>query len=244
MRIRLGGLTFLGDAGDARFTVERDALQGWIGKGGVGVRRDDSPRPLGHGSQRQRGYRTGRLVTWSGEVLTKTAEEQDHALAQLSGLLGEGEFGRLTVDSAFGSHWCDVQLDDEPRARRVLYGKVATYSMSVWCPDPEVFGEVRSFPPGKVFHFGNFRSVADVVVTGPQAAPYTLAVAGREFTVTQSLSAGQTHAIETSNARVRRNGVLQSGVFSKAQSLIVPPGPSSLFTGPSNAQLLVKDALV
>ena len=37
MQIRLGGLTFLGDAGDARFTVERDALQGWIGKGGVGL---------------------------------------------------------------------------------------------------------------------------------------------------------------------------------------------------------------
>lgn len=87
MQIRLGGLTFLGDAGPTRFSVSKDALQGWIGKGGSGVRRNDSPRPLGHGSQKQRGYRTGRLVTWSGDIYTDSPAEQDHALAQLSGLL-------------------------------------------------------------------------------------------------------------------------------------------------------------
>lgn len=244
MRIRLGGLTFLGDAGDARFTVERDALKGWIGKGGVGVRKNDSPRPLGHGSQKQRAYRTGRLVTWSGEIWTTSPAEQDHALAQLSGVLAEGEFGRMTVDSAFGTHWCDVQLDEEPDAKRELYGRLATYSIGVWCPDPEVFGETQTFSPGPVYHYGNFRAVADAVVTGPQSAPYTLAVAGRQFTVTQALTAGQVHTIDTANARVRRNGVLQSGVFSKAQSLIVAPGAPSTFTGPASAQLKVKNTLV
>lgn len=244
MRIRLGGLTFLGDAGEATFTVERDALQGWIGKGGVGVRREDSPRPLGHGSLRQRGYRTGRLITWSGEILTKTPAEQDHALAQLSGVLGDGDFGRLTIDSAFGTHWCDVQLDDEPRVRRVLYGRAATYSIGVWCPDPEVFGETTSYPPGVVRHFGNFRAVASAVVTGPVSAPYTLALDGRQFTVTQSLSAGQVHTIDTANGRVRRNGVLQSSVYSKAQSLLVQPGSAPTFSGPPSAVLKVTDTFV
>lgn len=244
MRIRLGGLTFLGDAGPARFSVSRDALQGWIGKGGPGVRRNDSPRPLGHGSQKQRGYRTGRLVTWSGDIETESPAEQDHALAQLSGVLADGEFGRLTIDSAFGTHWCDVQLEDEPEVHRDVYGLFATYSIGVWCPDPEVFGETQTFSPGTVYHYGNFRAVADAVVTGPQSAPYSLTVAGRQFTVTQALTAGQTHTIDTANARVRRNGVLQSGVFSKAQSLIVAPGAASTFTGPASAQLKVKNTFV
>ncbi|MEW2011466.1 hypothetical protein AB0300_18555 [Microbacterium sp. NPDC078814] len=183
-------------------------------------------------------------MTWSGEILTNTPVEQDHALAQLASVLADGEFGRLTVDSAFGTHWCDVQLDDEPRVKRLTYGRAASYSIGVWCPDPEVFGEPHSFRPGPVFHYGNFRAVADVVVTGPQTAPYTLSVAGREFTVTQALSAGQTHTIETATARVRRNGVLQSGVFSKAQSLIVAPGAPVTFTGPQGSQLQVRDTFV
>lgn len=244
MQIRLGGLSFLGDAGPTRFSVSKDALQGWIGKGGSGVRRNDSPRPLGHGSQKQRGYRTGRLVTWSGDIYTDSPAEQDHALAQLSGVLADGQFGRLTIESDFGTHWCDVQLDDEPEVHREVYGRFATYSIGVWCPDPEVFGETHTFAPGPVYHYGNFRAVADAVVTGPQSAPYTLAVAGRQFTVTQALTAGQTHVIDTANARVRRNGVLQSGVFSKAQSLIVDKGAASTFTGPSTAVLKVKDTLV
>lgn len=244
MQIRWGGLTFSGDAGDAMFTVERDALQGWIGKGGVGVRRRDSERPLGHGSQKVRGYRTGRLVTWRGEIHTKSSYEQDHALALLSGVVADGGFGRLVIASAFGTHWCDAQLDEEPRTNRVLYGRLATYSISAWCPDPEVFGESRSFPPGPVYHYGNFRAVANAVVTGPQAAPYTLEVDGRQFTVTQALTAGQKHTIDTANAQVRRSGVLQSGVVAKAQSLIVNPGMASTFTGPSTAVLNIPDTFV
>ena len=241
MRIRLGGLTFVGDAGDARFTVEKDALQGWIGKGGVGVRRDDRQRPLAHGSARRRGYRTGRLVSWSGEIWTDSPAEQDHALAQLSGILADGEFGRLTVDSAMGPHWCDVQLDDEPEVHRVLYGRLATYSITVWANDPEVYGETRAFSPGSVYHYGNFRAVGTAIVPGPVTAPYTLAVAGQQFIVTQSLTAGQTHTVDTANAKVRRNGVLQGSVYSKAQSLVVNPGTPSTFTGPTGSQLKVPD---
>lgn len=243
MRIHLGGLTFDGGTGNVPFSVGRDALKGWIGKGGVGVRRDDSPRPLAHGSFKRRAYRTGRLVEWSGLIDSDSPVEQDHSMAQLTGVLADGTFGRLTIDSAMGTHWCDVQLDDVDVQRRV-YGKTAEYWISVWCPDPEVFGQTKTFPPGKIRHFGNYPAVADAVVTGPQSAPYTLSVAGRQFTVTQALASGQTHTIDTANARVRRNGVLQSGVFSKAQSLVVAPGAGATFTGPSTARLKVKDTFV
>lgn len=244
MEIKIGGLTFRGDEGPTTFTVARDSLQGWIGKGGVGVRRRSVDRPLAHGSSRVRGYRTGRLVTWSGLIITDSPAQQDKAMLNLASILAEGTFGTLAVASAIGTHTTEVQLDDDPQVNRLVYGETAKYSVSFWAPLPEVYGQGEEFRPGDVENRGNFRAVAIAHVTGPVAAPYTLDVDGRQFIVTQPLIAGQKHVVDTATGRVRRNGVLQTGVVSRAQSLLVPPGHPVTFSGPPNSRLIVRPTFI
>lgn len=227
MRIDLAGLTFRGDAAPALFTVESDGVSGWFES--VDIRRDDSDRPLSHGSTYAPTFRTGRRVSWTGLILTKSASEQDRAMAQLRGMLSDGQSGRLTVENAGTLRWSDVVLNGAPTVRMVVYGRIARYRVEVWARDPRMYGELHTFAAAAsvaIFHRGNTNAIPRLIVPNG-AASYSITSPGGTLTVTGATSGG-THEIDLRRGRVYRDGVRMPGVLS---------GP--LWTLPSGARWVV-----
>lgn len=241
-RVRGGGLIFEGGAGKATFSIEPDALKGVL-KGGVGVRREQVPRPTAHGDYALRGYRTGRRISWSGLVETKSAAEHDHALLQLTGWGADGNLVRVQFDTAYGVLFTDVYLDDLD-VQRLIYGRVSRYMLSVYAPDPVLLGETRTFIPGDAYHYGNFESWPTVTVTGTGAA-YTVSSQGRSFQVTTALPNGQKDVIDMRSGRVRRNGNLLVGGVGAARVWSVPAGsPVTWSITGASATLAVTDSFI
>lgn len=59
----------------------------------------------------------------------------------VSSLLAGGETARLTVESATGSLWADVQRVDEPDVQILVYGRTAAYQARFFAPDPRRYAD-------------------------------------------------------------------------------------------------------
>lgn len=233
MYITLDGLHFRGDTSRALFTVEHGALSGWFES--PGVRRDDSPRPLGDGSFTAPTYRSGRSVAWSGLILTESPWEQRRAMEQLAGMCSGRGLYRLTVQHESDPTWTDVQLVQPPEVQVEAYGRVARYDVEVFAPRARRYGELRSFSNGNnVFHRGNAPAYP-VVVIPDAGASYTVSAGGQSFVVSGATSGG-THRIDLRTGRLTRNGTVQTGVVTRAESWTVDPGDRMTFSlAPSRA---------
>ena len=239
MRVRIGGLLFEGDEGDCDFTIFKDGLRGWFD--GVSVRRDSAPRPSAHGEFPARGYRGGRLITMEGRVHSSSPEKQEHLFSRLTGLLGDGQTGRLVVDNAGSSKWADVQLDDAPEITQEMYGQFARYRLQLWAVDPLRYGETREFGSGvAAHHYGNAPSFPTLEVTGVYPSGYTVAAGGKSYVVSQALAGGQTHRIEMRTGALYRNGVRQIGGVSSASLWSVQPGQGLVHSLSGSGSLTVK----
>ena len=194
MRVRLEGLTFVGGEGRAELDIERAGITGWFG--GSSVRSEKLDRPDAHGTFPSRVRRGGRLIVLNGHVWSSSPSEQEHLFDRLTGLLGEGEIGRLHVDTESGTKWADVQLDDEVEITQQVYGKFADYRIQLWARDPLRYGDTR-FTGGGVaaVNYGNANAFPVITVSG-SAANYTVNAAGKSFVVSKAITPGQSHVIE------------------------------------------------
>lgn len=247
--VRIGGLSFHG-------TVPRGApfegfalreLDGW--NDGAPVRVESAERPGQHGDFDLPVTRGPRLVTMSGWCRAYSPEKLRHFSNQLTGLLADGQTGRLVVDEWGEAQWADVRLFGDPRFRRRGGSGYADWSLKLRAPDPQKFGDVREFPAGQpAVHFGNFPSAPVLEVTGPTpAGGYTVTgPAGKTFVVTQGLAAGQKHRIDMATGRVYRDGALQLGVVSNGGTWVIPPGlPGVTHTvSAGSLKVLVTDTFV
>lgn len=247
-RARINGISFVdwpSDHHGSWFVLDQDGIKGvWEG---VDVRREDTPRPLAHGSFDAPVFLAPRVIPVSGHISAHSGAELVHEMNRLTGLLSDGQSGRLAFDDDSGSTWIDVRLGG-PTQITQLDATTARFLVTFFAPDPRRFGGPARPEPfavgGPVFHYGNHPAALKATVVGPVSAPYTVAVGARQFTVTQSLTAGQTHVLDTETATVRRNGVVQSGVVSRAETLLVPPGAASTFTGPAGTTGVVPNTYV
>lgn len=228
-RLHLDGLEFDGGDGKPRYTVATVS-----GLESVGIRRDSTDRPNAHGSFPAPGFFDARRISWSGLVLTTSAGEQDHAIRDLSGLLGGGT-ERLTAQGS-SRVWSDVRrVSVESRILRPE--ETASYSIVVEAPDPLLYGETATFGPAasaSVYHYGNTDAAPDVTITGTMPSGYRVnGPGGAQYIVTQALAAGQTHRIDFNTGWLYRNGVMQQGAVSRAQTFTIPPGaPSTMSLTP------------
>ena len=224
---RIGGVVFSFSGGDG-FVVGPDGWSGW--DGGVSIRRDETPRPNGHGVFDAPGYLGGRLVAISGHILGKTPADTVNLAARLTGLLADGSKARLVVDTGSEVTWADVRLADQTQV--TVWGsdpRVADFMVQLFAPDPYRYGEVRSFPAGAAFHRGNTGAWPVIEVEGPSSG-WTVTYGGNTVTVTQSLTSGQTHRYDTRTGRLTRNGALQAGAVSVAAFGAHPPGKALTYT--------------
>ena len=213
------------------------------------MRRDYEDRPNAHGQFPAQGYLSGRVIPLSGQIQTSSLEYYEKAISNLAGVLAGGGSGRLTVDLELGTTYADVYRHGKPNVKHVVYGSIAYYQMFLWAPDPQRFGETRSFPVGTsatVYHYGNFDAIPAVSVTGTGA--YTITDGTHLFTVSNPIAPGQTDTIDFAKGWVYRNGVLLFGAVSRAETITVPPGlPKTTLTisgGPIMSSVAVTDTSV
>jgi len=240
MQILLDGFRFVGDAGKATYTIERDGIRG-LTVGGVGMRREQADRPAAHGEFSLPGYLTGRAASWSGEIETTSAIEQEYAMRRLSGLLADGKPKRLTLLGA-SPLWLDVVRTDEPSFSMIQYGRAARYSFEVWAPDPRMFGEVHDFPGGTVaVNRGNFPARPQLIVSGSAAGGYTVTgPGGRRVVVTKALASGAPHTIDFARGGLWINGVRQLRAMTVYQPWEIAPGMPGATATVNNGAALVQ----
>lgn len=230
LRVQIGTLQFLGqdDSSDSLLLIEPDGFTGW--DEGTNVRREDIPRPEAHGSFDVPGYLTPRVVSISGELFTPTPLAFQHMRARLTGLLADGNTGRVMVEQDSGTQWADVRLGAQTQVRvnnsDLTSGR---YQVQLWAPNPRKYGETRKFGPAMsvpAHHFGNFPASPVLEVSGFNASGgYTInGPSGKQYIVTQGLFGGDTHRIDMRTGVLYLNGVVQLGAVSRADLWTIPPG--------------------
>ena len=247
LEVSIGGIRFESGPADpsACFLISPQGMTGW--ESGVGVRRDETKRPVAHGAFDQAGYLDPRVVAISGQILARTPSEVRWMAARLAGLLAGGGSGRLSVADDAGVKWCDVRLAATTQIS--TFGGTETeaeFQVQFWAPDPRKYGSVAVFSGASVqaFHYGNFAATPVVEVAGPVSAPYTVASQGHQVTVTQALTAGQKHRIDMATGWVYLDGVLQTGVTSAVDVFTIPPGEAVSVTGPASMTVRVADTFI
>lgn len=240
-RVRWHGLEFVGDGGDATFTIGDNGLSGVFD--GVDSRGERVSRPTADGEFDAPGFLTGVLGSISGNIHAKSPGEYEYALRRLTSIPVR-DLGRMVADSSeWGKVWLDARRFGKPDVKHLVWGRLARFQVQFLAPDPRKYGEIRSFAGASVqaFHYGNYPAAPVVDVVGPVSAPYTVASQGHSVTVTQSLTSGQTHRINMGTGWVYRNGVLQTGAVSVANVFTIPPGPGVAVTGPASMTVNVTD---
>ena len=225
MRVTYGGVAFeswpsnLDDA----FVIEPGGLTGWFGA--QGIRRSETQRPAAHGSFDAPGYRNAKTPQVKGHALAGTMSSLRAKLRQLEALGADGGSERLTVQDDDGHvTWADARV--AMPALPVAHGAdpSGAFQIGFWVPGAEIYGEERSFTgsSAQVFHRGTIPAPLIVRIASAPAA-YTLTSPHGTVTVAGA-TAGGTHEVDMRTGWVRRNGVLMTGVVTRAETWDVPPG--------------------
>lgn len=227
MQILYGGLLFEGGPGEATYTIERDGVSGLLA-GGAGFRRQKFERPNAHGDFAGAVFRTGRLMSWRGEVLTSTPGEQEHAIRALEAIASTGQLQTAVFRGADDVVWSMLGVDREIDIEITMYGEAARYAIQGYAPDPRLYGETNMFLDGEpMYHYGNFPAIPilSVTATATMTGGYTVfGPDNKRFVVTQTLPAGSTHQIDMSNGWLTLNGTQQIGAVGYADLWTIPPG--------------------
>jgi hypothetical protein len=229
LQATLGGLTFVGDAGAATYTIDRDGgLKGWFD--GVDSRHESIPRPASHGDFDVPTYLGGRIIILSGLVRASSASAYETALAGLSGLLADGSSATFTVTQAAGTLTATVRRNSAPDVQHVVYGALARYQLQLWAPDPRRYGATHTVSASSsisVAHDGNFPATPVLTIAGTSSGGYTVTGPGSQLiTVTTALASGHPHTIDLATGALYKDGARVLGGISVYQPWTVPVGSS------------------
>lgn len=205
------------------YTIYADELKGWLD--GVGVRDERIPIPHQHGDFDLPVYRDARLVIIRGQINTRNEIDQEKAVARLLGICADGQDETLSVETAAGTTWARVRLGDKPDIRITKYGRYATYRLTFRAPDPRRYGELRPFTDEPVWHRGNARATPVLIVSGANAAGWTVTgPGGRRIVCTRALAAGSPHRLDLATGRLTVAGSRVQRALPTFQPWAIPPG--------------------
>lgn len=198
---------------------------------GVDIRRESVARVQAHGDYDVPGFLTSRTVPYSGWCRAPDSETLLHYRSQITGLLADGSSAVMVVDRPGGSMWAPVRLASMTKFRvRAKTPRVADWQLQLWMADPRLFGDAVTFPTerhslAEVHHRGNFPALPVLEIKGAATGGYTITgPAGKKYTVTRALVAGQTHRIDMRTGLLEINGVIVMGGVTIADTWAIPPG--------------------
>lgn len=124
-------------------------LDGWYG--GVDVHADNTQRTLGHGLFPSASLRTGRVLSLAGLMQYASEQDRNTGLRFVSGILGDGDFGTLTVELEDGpTLYSTVKLDGAIKSTE--YGlDMHDFTVPLIAADPFLYSRpvtLQLFPAG------------------------------------------------------------------------------------------------
>lgn len=206
------------------YLIGPDGVTGW--DDGADIRREETVRPVGHGSFPAAGFLAARVYGLEGTILASTPAELRAMIDRFKGILSGDREGRLVVEDDGDTRWAPVRRAGKPHVR--VYGARATeaeFAVTFWAADPWQFGDGVSFPgpTAQVVHRGNENASPIIEVTGTLPGGYQVASQGKQFNVSQALTSGQTHRIDMRTGWLYRNGSLQTGAVATSETFTIPP---------------------
>lgn len=240
-RVRWGGLEFVGDSGDAVFTIGDNGLSGVFD--GADSRSERVARPVADGDFDAPGYLTGVLGSISGNIHADSDGEYEHALRRLTGIPVR-DLSRMVVQSSeWGTVWLDARRHGKPDVKHEVWGRLGRFQVQFFAPDPRKYGETRktgSSSTVQVFHYGNYAASPVLTVAGASPGGYTITgPGGRLYVVTRPLVAGQPHTIDMATGWLSVGGVVTPGGVGRADTWSVPPGTRTAMSVSGGLQLTV-----
>jgi hypothetical protein len=223
LRVVVGSVYFNGLANKG-FIIAPDGFSGWTSS--TATKRNKVARVAAHGSFPVRGYRDERLVTISGTCLADSEMQLAFFGDNLTGLLADGDLGRITVTHSGNTRFADCLLEGLPEFEMFAAGQAAKFKIQFTLPDPWKYGSTKTFASGSpAFHYGNFPATPVHTVTGTMPSGYSIyGPSGKIFTVTAAITAGQTHTIDMATGYLKVNGSVVFGAVSRGDLWTVPGG--------------------
>lgn len=238
-QIDVDGIRFVSDCGpkDEVFLLEPDGITGWYGMGGLSMRREDTPRPHGHGSIFAPGYRPAKAISLRGSIIAKNARRRREMSLMLEGILADGETGLMSVTSPeMRSTTAMVGLSLGAAVKPPFEdSRTAPFQIGFWGPDGYLNGKLRTFPRGSVpirlTQKGKIATSFLVAVYGPFPNGYTVSYGSQQIVVTTGLNAGSVDIHDTQSGMSIRNGnLIQNGVIRRDQMMVRANKATSLLS--------------
>lgn len=231
LRVTIAGLDFHGQ-GLRDFVISPDGFEGW--DDGVDMRLQNTPRPQAHGSFDLPGFQDARTVSISGTVLADSNARLRQLRSRLTGLLADGQAGRVQVDRDGDVQWTDCRLASKTKFTEFGGADAASFQIQLWCPDPRKFGDRATFDfvsgAATVFHRGNYAATPIIQVNGPLTGPTTITHPGGLYTFGGNLGAGSWVRVDMNTGRLKLNGADRSDLITRADLYAAPPGSTSAFS--------------
>lgn len=225
LSVRVGAVEFSGLT-DKGFLIGPDGFKGWDDS--TPTKRQAVDRPWAHGAFSIRGFRDVRVVTLSGSCLADSEQQLNWYDSQLTGLLADGDIGRIVVEHSGVTTWADCYVDDQPQFVMTAAGALATFQIKFWCPDPRKFGDAHVVAGGvSAPNYGNFAATPVHVVSGDMSGYTINGPDGKQFIVTVPVVSGHPHTIDMSKSvgLLSIDGVyVMGGLGSRTDVWAIPAG--------------------
>lgn len=123
-----------------QFILDPTAVVGW--HDGTDVRRDSTARLGSNGDFREPATLGARQIIFTGIAVAKTASGLQHMRDALVGLMADGRYEQLTVQTTTGIRYAEVGLEGTTSWIQIT-DTAASWKISFYAPDPFVYGEIQ-----------------------------------------------------------------------------------------------------
>jgi hypothetical protein len=119
------------------FILDPTAVVGWTD--GTAVRRDNTSRLNSHGDFSEKATMSSRIIAFSGTAVAASIHDLQEMRDRLTGLLVDGSYKVLSVETAAGKRYATVGL--EGTTSWVQQGDTfASWRISFYAPDAHIYG--------------------------------------------------------------------------------------------------------
>jgi hypothetical protein len=229
LSVNVAGTMFFGrlpPSGEG-FIISPDGFEGWDDS--VSTRGETVNRSQGDGDFDVPQFLDTRIVSLSGFAIANSPTRLDGFGAQLRGTLARG-LGRIDVEHMDLVKWANCRLAPGTQTKFKVSGAnptTAKFQIQLKMADPRIYGKYHQTARGTTVtsrHAGNFPADMKVIVEGVASSYRLTGPFGRQYVVTQPLTAGKAHIIEFANGRLHIDSAVVFNATSRAETWSCPPG--------------------
>lgn len=254
LRVRAGGLTFLGQPDQMPFegfAIGPQGFEGW--DDGTTMSRTVVDQEQAAGAYDADGLAGTRTLELSGSAVASSVGRLRLFGDQFRSLGAQGGSFPVTVDHLGVTRSGVARLDGKPTfevQRGLLNAKFAT---KFWFANPRLVGHEYTFGPAVsvlAHHYGNFPAAPVITVAGVIGTSYTInGPNGAQFKVALPVTAGHPHTIDMATGLLYIDDAIFYGAIGPAQTWEIPPGAAVSqtlvpFSGAGTLTVVVKDTYI